>query len=345
MVSCARSPFCALLLSIILAGAACGSSGGSSTPTTPSPPTTPTTPTPPANLWTITGQVLTNGTGQGVSGATVTEAWSPESVTSDSSGNYSIGDPGFPQYSDINHFVVSAPGMITHEVWVNFARGTRSGVNIDLIKNAAPFSQDFYNQFVRDTFDNDPGAPFPIERWTSAPSFYVQTVDQNGKAIEPEVLAVTYDALRRAVPEWTAGQYAAAAIESGTDARPQTTGWINVLFRRDSKSTRCGESLVGRNPGVMTLWDDRCSCGSVKIPGSVTVHEVGHAMGFWHVSDTNSVMFPTDSGQCRSGVLSAAERYHAAIAYSRPPGNTDPDVDPNFAVSALRLKSPIVIVN
>jgi hypothetical protein len=235
--------------------------------------------------------------------------------------------------------------MITHEVWVTFAQGTRNGVDIDLIRDAPPFSRDFYNQLVRDTCDNDPGAPFPIFRWTSAPSFYVQTVDQNGKAIEPEVLSVTVDALQRAVPAWTAGHYAAVTIESGSAPRAEAPGWINVVFRRDPSSKRCGESRVGANPGLITLWDDRCSCGSVKVPGSVTIHEVGHALGFWHVSDKNSVMYPTDSGQCRTGILSADENYHAAIAYSRPPGNSDPDIDPNYTSTALKVKRPIVVVN
>ena len=110
---------------------------------------------------------------------------------------------------------------------------------------------DFYRQFARDTFDNDPGAPFSLQRWTSAPSFYVRTVDQNGKAIEPEVLAVTFDALRRAVPAFTGGNYAAAAIETGTAVRAQATGWINVDIRRDPSEKRvCGFCVRRRQSRV-----------------------------------------------------------------------------------------------
>ena len=61
------------------------------------------------------------------------------------------------------------------------------------------------------------------------------------------------------------------------------------------------------------------------------MHEVGHAMGFFHVADKNSLMYPFDSGGCRAGVLSAAESFHAAIAYSRPRQNSDPDKDPSSA--------------
>jgi hypothetical protein len=40
-------------------------------------------------------------------------------------------------------------------------------------------------------------------------------------------------------------------------------------------------------------------------------------------------MYPFLPGNCPSGTLSAAEKYHAAIAYSRPRGNLDPDTDPS----------------
>jgi hypothetical protein len=67
-------------------------------------------------------------------------------------------------------------------------------------------------------------------------------------------------------------------------------------------------------------------------------------MGFWHVSDRSSVMFPFDSGDCRSGTLSAAESYHAGIAYSRPRGNTDPDRDPSAgaALTAATISGPLM---
>jgi hypothetical protein len=68
---------------------------------------------------------------------------------------------------------------------------------------------------VRGTFDTE-GAPFANFRWMTAPSFYVMTVDQNGRPIEPEVLAVVLDALRRAVRDFTGGTLTVAALETGT---------------------------------------------------------------------------------------------------------------------------------
>src|SRR6185503_4042336 len=138
---------------------------------------------------------------------------------------------------------------------------------------------------------NDPGAPYANFRWTSTPNFYVRTIDSVGRPVEPEVIAVTVDAIRRAVPAYTAGTYQAGTIETGTEVRPETLGWINVDFLRNTGGTTGGTSYVGRNPGVITLYLDICSCGSNKVPGAVTMHEVGHAMGFFHVADRNSLMF------------------------------------------------------
>jgi hypothetical protein len=308
--------------------AGCGSNGSSTPPTTPTPPPQTTPPPTPVNTWSAAGQVVATGTTQPVGGATLTPGWSLAAVTADAQGNYELGAVANPPTTPYP-VSVSGSGFLTHDVWITWARGPRTGVNLDVIRNAPPFSMEFYQQLVRDAYDKSEGYPWRTLRWTTAPSFYVQTVDQNGRSIEPEVLAVTLDALRRAVPLWTANTSNAAVIETGTETREAPAGWINVLFRRDSRSDRCGQAYVGRNPGEITLWDDRCACGSVKVPGEVTMHEVGHAMGFFHVSDRKNLMYPQAQLGCPAGILSAAEAYHAAIAYSRPRGNNDPDRDPS----------------
>ena len=236
--------------------------------------------------------------------------------------------------------------MNEHDAWITWAHGPRTGVNLDLIRNAAPFSIDFYRQFVRGTYDHaGDGAPFPNFRWMTAPSFYIKTTDQNGRAVEPEVMTRVLDAIRSAVPAFTGGRYAPAAIETGTDTRAPATNWINIDIRRDPAEKQiCGFAFVGANPGSITLNDDVCSCGSNKIPGAVTMHEVGHALGFFHVGDRASLMYPFVAGDCPAGALSAAESYHAGIAYSRPRGNTDPDHDPSSgaALTAASRSGPLV---
>jgi hypothetical protein len=172
-------------------------------------------------------------------------------------------------------------------------------VTLDVIRDAAPFSLEFYRQLVRGSYDAD--GPWPVLRWMEAPRFYVKTVDQNGRAVEPEVLTVVLEALGRAVPAFTGGRMAAAAIESGTDARGATSGWINVDIVRDPNERQtCGYAYIGRNPGSITLNNDVCSCGSNKIPGSLVIHEVGTRSAS-STSATATASYPFIPGNCPPG--------------------------------------------
>ncbi len=303
-------------------------SGGTTTPTSP-------TPAPQTVLWSAAGTVVDTVSRAAVGGATITPSWSLPAVTTSAGGDFSLSSATANPPTTPYDVSIAANGYLTRKQWITWQAGARSGVTLDLIRNVSPFSLDFYGQFVRGGFDQS-GAPWPVLRWTAAPNFYVKTVDQTGRAIEPEVLAVVLSSLARAVPIYTGGVYTAGAIESGTADRAGAANWVNVTILRDaSQRTICGSSRIGANPGEITLYDDVCSCGSVKIPGAVVLHEVGHAMGFFHVSDRSSVMYPTLPGNCPVGEPSANERFHAAVAYSRPRGNTDPDNDPS---SGARLR-------
>lgn len=317
------------------------SSGGGTSPTSP-------TPAPSTPLWSISGSVSDTTSHAAVGGATITPSWSLPAVTAGAGGEFSLGSSTANPPTTPYDLSVSASGYLTRRQWVTWQAGARSGIAFDLIRNASPFSLDFYGQFVRGTYDQS-GAPWPVLRWNAAPSFYVKTVDQNGRAIEPEVLTVVLASLARAVPIYSGGVYGAAAVESGTTERASAANWINVnILREPTQRTICGTSRIGANPGEITLYDDVCSCGSVKIPGSVVLHEVGHALGFFHVGDRGSVMYPTIPGNCPAGEPSASERFHATVAYSRPRGNTEPDNDPIGGAklrddgSALGPSSPVV---
>lgn len=220
---------------------------------------------------------------------------------------------------------LSGAGIMTRTT--RFQWPAHTGIALDAITLASPFDSTFYRQLARGAYDHETVSPlFP---WTTNPNIYIRTIDATGRSIEPEVLSLVIDWSRRSVPLWTSGKLQAAAIETGAEDRPDTLGWIVIDFTRDFSTNICGSSFVGRNPGRITLNNDRCNCGSVKVPPAVVLHEFGHALGFFHVPDRQSVMYPQIAGGCPLPVLSAAEQYHSAIVYNRTRGNTEPDNDPS----------------
>jgi hypothetical protein len=62
-------------------------------------------------------------------------------------------------------------------------------------------------------------------------------------------------------------------------------------------------------------------------------------MGFWHVDNSQDVM-SNRTFSCHT-MPSSRERFHAGIAYARPVGNTDPDIDPSTTVRA----APMLVAN
>jgi hypothetical protein len=313
-----------LSLVLVLAAAshtACG--GGSSPQPTPTPSPTPQ-PSPQPAEWTINGQIVEYGTGRGVSGGEMT-ADITGTVSVEGNGTFKISSTATPA---IFHVRIDAPGFVTRETYVRGAAGARTNLVISVIRNAAPFSLDFYRELVRNSAEGD--VLEPLTRWTARPNIYLRTVDQNGKAIEPEVLDSVTQSLRKGVVDWSSGTLSVATFEKGSATRERTNGWIVVNILRDRNSPYCGQSYVGAPDGQIELWDDRCSCGSKKIGGSLVSHEVGHAMGFWHVTDKKAIMAPVGDN-CPTGILTDDEKYHAKLAYDRTPGNVDQDVDPEAA--------------
>lgn len=319
--------------------AACGG-GGSSPPQAPSPPITPTTPAPPPppDRWKLSAQVVQYATNRPLAGARVVVAGGTP-ITTDADGRIELAADTKPGETPLS-VTIEAAGHLTRQTFLRWERGARE-TTVDLIPDGRPFSAPFFRQLLRDAYDA-PANLQPFKRWTQAPRFYLRTVDQTGRAIEPEVLAVVRNAIPLAVTDFTGGLMT-AALEEGTETPPSTTGWVRVLIMRDPAEEVCGRAFVGANPGRITLYSDTCNCGSVKVPAEVVAHEVGHALGFHHVSDRRSVMYPYTSGGCPAGVLSADERYHAPLAYRRSPGHLEPDTDTD--VTPLSAGRPIEVAN
>ena len=215
-----------------------------------------------------------------------------------------------------------------------FALSTlRSGVVLDLVQDAAPFSLPFYRALVRNGYES--AQLQPTKPWTVAPSFYVKTtVEGSTDIVSDEIVDRLRTLFANSIPELTGGRLQLGAFESGTTPRGAEAGWVNITFY--SQLDVFGRSTVGGNTGNMLLryflssnaTTNPNNCYSPEI--YIADHEITHVMGYWHTPD---VLVETFSGTgCPGSGRPAHTRYHAALMYSRPAGNTDPDVDPPTAI-------------
>jgi hypothetical protein len=233
--------------------------------------------------------------------------------------------------------VVNAPGHVFRRVAFDMTPN-RAGVRIDVIQDAPPFDLLFYRAWARDAIE---GFSLQATRpWTRDPNFHFRTRLLDVDEIVPDdVIDRLAGLFANSIVELSGGRRQIGAVERGTEPRDAEDGWVNVTFARNLGGA-LGRSTVGGNQGTIAL-----VYAPLLIPTplnnphncefplySVADHEITHTMGFWHTIETlvDSLSGPGCTGTGRP----ERSRLHSAIMYSRPPGNTDPDVDPPTALQA-----------
>jgi len=289
-----------------------------------------------------TGRVVATGSGAAVAGAVLTLPG--RSINASASGQFELEASTAPV-----PVTVTAPGFLTRQTSVS---ATASGVTIDLIDAAAPFSLDFYRDFARGAWQcieqGTAACAQPLRRWQSAPNIFLKSTDQLDAPVPDDAIAAIRADVTRLVPLFSGGKYQAGTFATGP-VLADRTGWISIEVLSENGSTRSiGDAgtaggvhiqLYGFRPVPVT---DEFGGGCPRYGGvnhHIIAHEFGHAMGFRHTRNALGVMNTIgglSAGACNAEP-GADERLHAAIVYSRPPGNTDVDVDPpGFSLSNQR---------
>ena len=152
---------------------ACG--GGNPAPIPSLTPAKTPPPPPPTEIWSIGGRVTAFGTNAPVSGAHITASAGATPADTDADGRYKLAYGSAPGSSV--HVVITAPGYLQREFYVEYQPSARTGVDATLIREVAPFSLTFYRQLLRNGYEGPSGTYEVNWRLQESPRVYIRTID------------------------------------------------------------------------------------------------------------------------------------------------------------------------
>ena len=165
---------------------------------------------------------------------------------------------------------------------------------------------------------------------TTSPNYYIRTHDDEGASTFSRVEITR---MRRALPRITEALTGApyrGQIVTG-EADRDRDGWITIVEDPDLDDDVCGRAGIGWSAGRIWMNAPQPSGCSFE---ETFIHEVGHALGFWHVANPSNVMYVSNE----SDWFTDRETFHARAAYQL--GRWHPYVDDRTRFTAAQEPWP-----
>jgi hypothetical protein len=310
------------VLPLTLALASCG---GSSTPSSPTTPPT-LSPTPIAST---SGRVLNALTDGGAASVAITGN-GVVPTTSDADGNFAVGvtSAGAPTVA------FTGSGFVARTTAV---RVPGPAASVSLIP--AAFDLRAFDEMFRVS---------QLLRWTAAPPLRIQTRtlqfvgvnDSDATALDEEMTDAEYtrlvEDLQWALPQLTGGRFTGFAgvtrerADVGARVHILNSGTISIARVAGLTAStgfwgysRWSPQSDGTITGGECMLDRDFERSGSPFLRSLRSHELGHALGYNHVTVRASVM--NSAARIEPNDF---DRDASRIAFQRPPGNRAPDVDP-----------------
>jgi len=325
----AKFGVCPLLVSVV--SAACGGASAPLSPTSPNASSTPNA------LRALQGQTSSAADSATLGGVSV-RLGTLNPTTSDSNGYFRIETNG------TGAIVIELTGPTIVERRTDVRLPSAGLVRFGLIPSS--FDLAAFNEMFRGSHDR-------LQRWIAAPSIVVLTT------------VMKYENGDASTAEGTSEQMPAAEVDvmvrDLTDALATLTGGTFTAFAQVTREstpagsrtslTRNGQIVVGRYRDLRTSgsvglgrWAERedgvITAGTMFLDAGydsggdkrkLRTHELGHALGYKHVTARPSIMNPVLVYDVMD-----FDREGAVIAFQRPVGNRAPDTDPvSSSVRAL----------
>lgn len=290
----------------------------------------------------LDGQIVSALDGAAGSGVTV-QVGRQRAVTTDASGFFQveIEEPG------LYPVVARGSAFVERETSVTGPSTTRARVSLIPTR----FDLQSFDEMFRTTNSR-------LQRWTTRPGLVVLATVMNYRGGSADEFSATGEQLTDAeAAEMADHLKEGLALLTGNTF----TSFAEVQIERHTSGDRVTVArnnyvVVGRYNGIVTfartigygswaeLSDGTIAGGSMFLDRDfdhsdsrrrlLRIHELGHALGYQHVTSRTSVMNPAIGPEPTD-----ADRAGAVIAFQRPPGNKSPDIDPSS--SSLRTLATV----